>query len=102
MRARQALTSSVDVTVPALMRADTSDSVSPASVSAGAAAARPRVAAAAAAPNIVTVNSRRERRVIGRYNMRFSRRAVGLLHFHIPQKEYLPCMTPRRLIAEVS
>src|SRR5262245_36180907 len=78
MRARHAFTSAVDVTVPALMRAEASASVRPESASAsfrasagddgaeapdccGKAAAR---LAAAAAPRTVTVNSRRERCVM--------------------------------------
>lgn len=79
MRARQALTSSVDVIVPALMRAEASESVGAASESAATGdgvddaveplvcadtAPAPRVAAAAA-PTIVAVNARLERCVIG-------------------------------------
>jgi Tol biopolymer transport system component len=85
------LPSSADVTVPALMRADASDSVSPASVSATSRDGAPDAtglplcadttvaprAAAAAAPRIVTVNARRERSVIGRKDRRFSRRTIG-------------------------
>src|SRR6267378_439336 len=82
MRARHAVTRAVEVTVPALTRADTSASVSPASnsgllvedpidvfglvVCAGVALAT-RVAAAAA-PRTETVNSRRDKGVIGRYD----------------------------------
>src|SRR2546427_2648208 len=82
MRARHAVTRAVEVTVPALTRADTSASVSPASTSgllvedpidvfglvvcAGVALAT-RVAAAAA-PRTETVNSRRDRGVIGGYD----------------------------------
>src|SRR2546426_11222246 len=82
MRARHAVTRAVEVTVPALTRADTSASVSPASnsgllvedpidvfglvVCAGVALAT-RVAAAAA-PRTETVNSRRDKGVIGGYD----------------------------------
>src|SRR4030088_3224397 len=85
MRARQALTSSVDVTAPDRIRAEASASVSPVSASdvlagiragpAGglgcpvwpSAAVAPHVAAAAA-PRTETVNSRRDSCVIGRYD----------------------------------
>src|SRR5882762_1518631 len=82
MRARHAVTRAVEVTVPALTRADTSASVSPASnsgllvedpidvfglvVCAGVALAT-RVAAAAA-PRTETVNSRRDKGGIGGYD----------------------------------
>src|SRR5882762_8024686 len=82
MRARHAVTRAVEVTVPALTRADTSASVSPASnsgllvedpidvfglvVCAGVALAT-RVAAAAA-PRTETVNSRRDKGVMGGYD----------------------------------
>src|SRR3982074_1274317 len=85
MRARQAVTSPVDVTVPAPTRAEAAargPQARPSGVLAGigagmagglgfplcaAAAVAPRVAAAAA-PRTETVNSRRDRCLIGRYD----------------------------------